>query len=375
MKVAEERGGGAGGAGTLSAAITRTRQAHDAAQQQQQVPHGGGAQASVSSSGSGLIIDQQPSVSSVNDARKSRLAQLEAEQAKLKEEQLMAVDAGCWQDMAEHGLFQKAEDLLTSAADLEEKRHGQTERFGTLMHALGALYDFRSNTDVTGQQQMLSNKSARFALRAVQVLRALLQDEAQETSKKNTRLSEQLAKSLLTRGKSLCNFALEWGEMMDMPAEQAFDEAEKDVRDAVSIRETLRHDQLGEAVMAVGYVFYCRACRVLQSPDPESVVGQIDFMEQNYATALEYYKKSWQMYCERVGNDHADAIRMRSNMALVYNVMSRMPCEKRKVYIEEAEKQYREVLQIQEKLFGKRHRRTQRLQMDLDNILERKAEM
>ena len=39
--------------------------------------------------------------------------------------------------------FQKAEDLLSAAAVLEEKRQGETERYAMLMHSLGALYDFR----------------------------------------------------------------------------------------------------------------------------------------------------------------------------------------------------------------------------------------
>ena len=296
----------------------------------------------------------------------------------------MQLDAGCWQDMAEHGLFQKAEDLLTSAADLEEKKLGQTERYATLMHALGALYDFRSNVDVTGQQQMLSLKSAKFAERAVKVLHALVAKAINDqimgvtdgaTAQDGNRLSDQLAKSLLMRGKSLCNTALDGSPSLEMTAESAFDDAERDVKDAAAIREKLRHSQLAEAVMAVGYVYYCRACRVLNSPDADSVVGQIDYMEENYTMALEHYKRSLQMYIERVGNEHADSIRMRCNIALVYNVMSRMPCEKRMEYIEEAEKQYREVLKTQEKVFGKRHQRTQRLEIDLQNIEERKAQM
>jgi tetratricopeptide (TPR) repeat protein len=336
------------------------------------------------SSGAGPIIHQHPAVSSTQDARKSRLAQLEAEQEKVKEERLMQLDAGCWQDMAEHGLFQKAEDLLTSAADLEEKKVGQTERYATLMHALGALYDFRSNVDVTGQQQMLSLKSAKFAERAVKVLHALVAKSINDqimgindgaTAEDGNRLSEQLAKSLLMRGKSLCNTALDGSPSLEMTAESAFDDAERDVKDAAAIREKLRHNQLAEAVMAVGYVYYCRACRVLNSPDADSVVGQIDYMEQNYTMALEHYKRSLQMYIERVGNEHADSIRMRCNIALVYNVMSRMPCEKRMEYIVEAEEQYREVLKTQEKVFGKRHQRTQRLEIDLQNIEERKAQM
>jgi len=263
--------------------------------------------------------------------------------------------------------------LLTSAAELEERMSGQTERYAILMHSLGALYDFRSNVDVTGQQQELSLFSSKFAERSVQVLRSLTSKIGDDTSRRK-RLTDYLAKSLLMRGKSLCNTALD-GDCQDTTAEAAFDDAEKDVKEAASIREELRHNQLAEAVMAVGYVFYCRACRVLNSKDAESVVGKIEFMEQKYAVALEHYKKSLNLYLERVGEEHTDSIRMRCNIALVYNVMSRMPCESRLEYLSEAENQYQQVLKIQEKVFGKRHQRTQRIEIDLKDVALRKAQL
>jgi len=351
------------GGETLSSALGRRRLADEQAQAEEQ-----------QTQDSGLPIHQQPAgTSSTRDVRLSRVAELEAEQEKVKNAALMALDAGCWQEMAEQGLFQKAEDLLTSAAELEEKMSGQTERYAILMHSLGALYDFRSNVDVTGQQQELSLFSSKFAERSVQVLRSLTSKIGDDTSRRK-RLTDYLAKSLLMRGKSLCNTALD-GDCQDTTAEAAFDDAEKDVKEAASIREELRHNQLAEAVMAVGYVFYCRACRVLNSKDAESVVGKIEFMEQKYAVALEHYKKSLNLYLERVGEEHTDSIRMRCNIALVYNVMSRMPCESRLEYLSEAENQYQQVLKIQEKVFGKRHQRTQRIEIDLKDVALRKAQL
>ena len=295
------------------------------------------------------------------DPRQAKLAELEAEQDRRKIEQLKALDAGCWQQMAEQGLFQKAEDLLTSAAEYEESTVGRTERYAMLMHSLGALYDFRSNVDVVGQQQQLSLASSRFAERAVQALRSLMAQKGDGVCRsEKTRLSELLAESLLVRGKSLCNAALD-GDCQDTTADTAFDDAEKDIKDASAIREELAHEQLAEAVMAIGYVHYCRACRVLQHKDDNSVVNKIEYMEQRYAKALEYYQRSLDLYMEGWGNEHTDVIRMRCNIALVYNVMSRMPCKDRLHYICESEKQYQLVLRIQQKVFGKRHQQTQRI--------------
>jgi len=359
---------------TLSSALGRRRQADEQALAEQK---------HLAYTSLPVQKEQPVGTSSAQDARLSRVAELEEEQEKVKQAELLALDAGCWQEMAEQGLFQKAEDLLTSAAELEENVSGQTERYAMLMHSLGALYDFRSNVDVTGRQQELSLSSSRFAERAVQVLRTLasnIGDEVDANGSQITsqsrckRLTDYLAKSLLMRGKSLCNTALD-GDCQDTTAETAFDNAEQDVKEAASIREELRHSQLAEAVMAVGYVFYCRACRVLNSKDAESVVGKIEFMEQNYAYALKHYKKSLNLYLEKVGEEHTDSIRMRCNIALVYNVMSRMPCESRLEYLSEAEMQYQQVLKIQEKVFGKRHQRTQRIEIDLKDVAQPKSRL
>ena len=94
------------------------------------------------------------------DPRQAKLAELEAEQDRRKIEQLKALDAGCWQQMAEQGLFQKAEDLLTSAAEYEESTVGRTERYAMLMHSLGALYDFRSNVELKVLLPAVQNMSA-----------------------------------------------------------------------------------------------------------------------------------------------------------------------------------------------------------------------
>ena len=45
--------------------------------------------------------------------------------------------------------------------------------------------------------------------------------------------------------------------------------------------------------------------------------------------------------------------------------MSRVPCEARLQYLVEAETHYEQVLKIQQKVFGKRHQRTQRIELDL----------
>lgn len=82
--------------------------------------------------------------------------------------------------------------------------------------------------------------------------------------------------------------------------------AEKDAAEAAKIREDLKHPQLAEGVMAIGYVHYCRACRVLNSKDAESVVGKIAFMEESYSKALDQYKQSLNLYLDTVGPEHTD---------------------------------------------------------------------
>ena len=87
----------------------------------------------------------------------------------------------------------------------------------------------------------------------------------------------------------------------DTPTQKEVDAAE-----AAKIREELKHPQLAEGVMAIGYVHYCRACRVLNSKDAESVVDRISFMEESYSKALDQYKKSLNLYLDTVGPEHTD---------------------------------------------------------------------
>ena len=342
---------------TLSAAVQRRQE--QSSQQQEQA-------------GPSLLIHQQAlaSTSSTQDARLKRIAELEAQQERARLQELASLDVGCWQEMAEQGLFQKGEDMFSGAADLEEKTSGRTERYAMLMHSIASLYDFRSNVDVTGQQQDLSMTAVKFTERAIQALRILIALEGQDATK--DRLKEHLAKTLLMRGKSLCNTCIDGDTRDPSVAVKAFDDAERDVTEAVVIREELTHHQLAEAVMAVGYVHYCRACAVLNSPDPESVVGKIDYMEENFAKAIEHYKKSLKYYIDQLGEEHTDSIRMMCNIALVHNLRSRMPCEQRLECLQYAEKQYQQVLKIQSKVFGKRHQRTSRIVAELEQIAKRK---
>ena len=52
-------------------------------------------------------------------------------------------------------------------------------------------------------------------------------------------------------------------------------------------------------------------------------------------------------------------------LSLFRSVMSRVPCEARLQYLVEAETHYEQVLKIQQKVFGKRHQRTQRIELDM----------
>lgn len=85
-----------------------------------------------------------------------------------------------------------------------------------LKYALGELYDHRSNIDITGQQQALSFKSALYAQSAVSVL----EEEGSSMEAKDVdERKDLLAMSLLLRGRSLCNFALD-GDSDEMSAKQ-----------------------------------------------------------------------------------------------------------------------------------------------------------
>lgn len=61
-----------------------------------------------------------------------------------------------------------------------------------------------------------------------QVLRTI-RDQLGEDTRVRAKLNDQLAKSLLMRGKSLCNTALD-GDCQDTAVDKAFEDAETNVR-------------------------------------------------------------------------------------------------------------------------------------------------
>mmetsp|Transcript_39820 Transcript_39820/g.125086 ORF Transcript_39820/g.125086 Transcript_39820/m.125086 type:complete len:453 (-) Transcript_39820:83-1441(-) len=283
---------------------------------------------------------------------------------------LRSLDPECWLELVKQGYFQKAEDLISEASELELKENDESLRYGRFVHSLGAIYDYRSNIDVTGQQQYLSLKSAKYAQRASMVFRQLLASVTSESMR--ARLEDYLASSLLMQGKSLCNTSLD-GDIEDLTCADAFTMAEQSIKEAKDLRKKLQHKQLPEAIMAVGYVHYCRAGCILSGKSKhDRTVAQL---EAEYLNALESYQESLDHYLMGAGEEHTDSIRMRCNIALVYNVMSRIPCEKSLEYLEEAEKQYCKVLALQESLFGRRHQRTQRIQQDLKGVRERLSKL
>mmetsp|Transcript_39819 Transcript_39819/g.125084 ORF Transcript_39819/g.125084 Transcript_39819/m.125084 type:complete len:256 (-) Transcript_39819:22-789(-) len=202
------------------------------------------------------------------------------------------------------------------------------------------------------------------------VFRQLLASVTSESMR--ARLEDYLASSLLMQGKSLCNTSLD-GDIEDLTCADAFTMAEQSIKEAKDLRKKLQHKQLPEAIMAVGYVHYCRAGCILSGKSKhDRTVAQL---EAEYLNALESYQESLDHYLMGAGEEHTDSIRMRCNIALVYNVMSRIPCEKSLEYLEEAEKQYCKVLALQESLFGRRHQRTQRIQQDLKGVRERLSKL
>jgi tetratricopeptide (TPR) repeat protein len=229
------------------------------------------------------------------DELRSRREQVEHDQEKDRLRSLLKVDPACWQGLAEQGYFQKAEDTLLDSSAAELKLIGRTARYAQCMHALGALYDQRSNLDVTGQQQLLSLTSADYALRALQVWDDLVRADPAAPA-----LQEQQAASLLLRGRSLCNFAIDGdGCRGGGPTEdEAFAMAAADLGRALEIRERLGLAGLAEAVMAVGYLHYCRAGCLMRTgrhgPDGAELLP-------DYREALRHYTRSLNLYIDRDG--------------------------------------------------------------------------
>ena len=229
------------------------------------------------------------------DELKAKRDRLESEQEQEKVRKLLEIDPNCWQSLAEQGYFQKAEDLLMNAVDAELKVMGRTARYAHCLHGLGSLYDQRSNLDVTGQQQQFSLTSADYALRALEVWEELLRADPANRS-----LDEHRASSLLLRGRSLCNYAIDGdGCRGGGPSEEeAFGMAEAELGRALEIREGLGLDGLAEAVMAVGYLHYCRAGCIMRAgrygPDGAEL-GPV------YREALRHYTRSLNLYIDRDG--------------------------------------------------------------------------
>ena len=231
------------------------------------------------------------------DELKTKLDKLQAEQGKDKLRYLLEVDPKCWQSLAEQGYFQKAEDLLVDSAAAELKMVGRTARYAHCMHALGSLYDQRSNLDVTGQQQQLSLKSADYAQQALDVWEHLVGMEPDDRM-----LQEHRAASLLLRGRSLCNYAIDGdgsrGRGAAPTEDEAFAMAEAELGRALEVRERLGLDGLAEAVMAMGYLHYCRAGCLMRSgrhgPDAAELVPV-------YKEALRHYTRSLNLYIDRDG--------------------------------------------------------------------------
>jgi len=306
---------------------------------------------------------------------------VEQTQALQQKRILRELEPKCWEKLAEQGYFQKAEDSLNSAAALECEENGESERYARLLHAVGALYDFRSNSDVTGQQQALSIVSAKYCCESAKALRVIVSARGDTCERELTSL---LAAVLLLRGRSLCNSALD-GDVPDMTVDVQFSEAHKDLDEATALRETsgsLQGEGLAESVMAVGYLWYCKAGRLVNQKGYSNRKKLLDGsglgpeeLAVMYKKALENYNRSLALYISSVGEEHTDSVRMMCNAALVFNTWSKVPddMEQRRERMVQGEEAYKHVLEIQERVFGNRHPRTLRIKQDLGDLQKRKA--
>lgn len=141
-----------------------------------------------------------------------------AEQQKFLEDErerveLLTLDPSSWESFAKEQLYQKGQDRLEAAQAAELEVRGKTARLARLKSAVGALYDFRSNTAMlymTGQQQSLSLEAVKHCQGALEVWREIT--TAQELSSKPLEAQERLARmseTLVLMGRGLCNFALD----------------------------------------------------------------------------------------------------------------------------------------------------------------------
>eukprot|EP00960_Hanusia_phi_P046258 757721-Hanusia_phi.AAC.7 len=264
----------------------------------------------------------------------SRLRELEQAQALKKKQELLALDPHVWKRYALESRYQQGEDLLVEAQREEFGERGSTRRLAELKHAVALLYDYRSNLDVTGQQQLLSYVSYKHANDALEVwndVEELVKEDRDAFQTVRTLKSE----TMLLMGKSLCNFALDGdGDNMghDLTARDAFEKAKGILEEVEKIR--LGQDAaLAETVMALGYLSYCQAGAASNAGSRCSLDLSDEEIESLYNSALKYYKEAHLLYVkcygrvsqglfiERKLNDvqaHNDSIRMICNIALVH---------------------------------------------------------
>jgi hypothetical protein len=288
---------------------------------------------------------------------------------------LLQVDPSCWIALAESGMYQRAEDTLSEAAKVEMETNGTTDRYCSLMHAIGALYDRRSYEDLTGQRCELSYQSTIFASQALAARRGLLAAcLEQPPSKAQAELianhKEKLASSLALVGQSYCNFALD-GASKKLTAKAALIQAEMHLREALAVREEMNHRELAEAEKGMGYLYYCRGSVLLQIPPDKRGPYEVepgDNPESLYLRALPFYFRSLSLYIERDGELVETSVRMTCNVAQVYQHLSVSNAN----YIEQAYQWYKLALERQEEAFGAAHQRTRRIKADLKDLEARK---
>jgi hypothetical protein len=288
---------------------------------------------------------------------------------------LLAIDPSCWVQLAESGMYQRAEDALSEAAKVELELHGKTDRYCSLLHGLGALYDRRSYEDVTGQRNELSYQSAIFASQALAARRDLLaacQDlpSSKEQAESIANHKEKISSSLALVGQSYCNFALD-GASKRLTARDALMKAEVHLREALALREEMNHRELAEAEKGMGYLYYCRGSVLLQIPPDKRDMYKVepaDNPEALYLRALPFYFRSLSLYIERDGELVETSVRMTCNVAQVYQHLS----VSNATYIEQAYQWYKLALERQEEAFGDAHQRTRRIKLDLRDLEARR---
>ena len=112
------------------------------------------------------------------DTLLSKLEQHKLLEAERERVELLTLDASSWESYVKEQVYQKGEDRLCAAQEANIQVRGRTSRYAQLKSAVGAIYEFRSNTDQTGQQQELSLEAARHCRDALQVWRELTAPEA-----------------------------------------------------------------------------------------------------------------------------------------------------------------------------------------------------